>query len=79
MQSNHRTEVRFASFLSSGFTPMAVINSPERKLVKRTSVHCTEMGSISFLSGQFTVATIMQCNNGRKTGKFHFCALSEKE
>ena len=26
------TEVRFASFLSGGFTTMAVINQPERKL-----------------------------------------------
>ena len=32
------TEVRFASFLSGGFTTMAVINPPERKLAKRTSV-----------------------------------------
>ena len=36
---NHCTEVRFASFLSGGFTTMAVINPPERKLIKRTSVH----------------------------------------
>jgi hypothetical protein len=35
----HRTEVRFASFLSDGFTTMAVINPPESKLAKRTSVH----------------------------------------
>ena len=35
----HCTEVRFASFLSGGFTTMAVINQPERKLAKRTSVH----------------------------------------
>ena len=34
------TEVFFASFLSSGFTNMAVINPLERKLAKRTSVHC---------------------------------------
>ena len=34
------TEVRFACFLSGGFTNMAVINSPERKLAKRTSVQC---------------------------------------
>jgi hypothetical protein len=34
-QSN---EVRFASFLSGGFTTMAVINPPERKLAKCTSV-----------------------------------------
>jgi hypothetical protein len=32
------TEVRFASFLSGGFTIIAVINPPERKLAKRTSV-----------------------------------------
>ena len=34
------TEVRFVSFLSVGFTIMAVINPPEKKLTKRTSVHC---------------------------------------
>jgi hypothetical protein len=32
------TEVPFASFLSGGFTTMAAINSPERKLAKSTSV-----------------------------------------
>ena len=32
------TEVRFASFLSGGFTTMAVINQPERKLAKRIFV-----------------------------------------
>ena len=32
------TELRFASFLSGRFTTMAVINPPERKLAKRTSV-----------------------------------------
>ena len=32
------TEVRFASFLSGGITTKAVINQPERKLAKRTSV-----------------------------------------
>ena len=37
----HCTEVHFASFLSGGFTTMAVINPPERKLVKRTSVQST--------------------------------------
>ena len=35
-----RTEVRFASFLSGGFTTIAGINPPERKLTKRTSVQC---------------------------------------
>ena len=33
------TEVRFASLLSGGFTTMAVMNPPESKLAKRTSVH----------------------------------------
>ena len=32
------TEVRFASFLSGGFTTMAVINPTIRKMTKRTSV-----------------------------------------
>ena len=40
----HCTEMRFASFLSGGFTTMAVINPPERKLERRTSVHCTIIG-----------------------------------
>ena len=35
---NQCTEVRFAGFLSDGFTIMAVINPPEKKLEKRTSV-----------------------------------------
>ena len=34
------TEVHFASFFSGGFTTMTVINPLERKLAKRTSVHC---------------------------------------
>ena len=34
----HCTAVRLASFLSGGFTTMAVINPPERKLAKRISV-----------------------------------------
>ena len=34
------TEVRFASFLFDGFTNMAVINPPEWRLAKRTSVKC---------------------------------------
>ena len=39
----HCTEVRFASFLSGGFTNMAVINPPERKVAKRTSVHFVDV------------------------------------
>ena len=32
------TEVRFANFLSGGFITAIVVNTPERKLAKRTSV-----------------------------------------
>ena len=35
----HCTEVRLDSLHSGGFTTMVVINPPERKLAKRTSVH----------------------------------------
>jgi hypothetical protein len=35
----HCTKVRFASFFSGGFTNTAVMNLPEKKLEKRTSVH----------------------------------------
>ena len=41
LYSVHFTEVHFASFFSSGFTTMAVINQPENKLAKRTSVQST--------------------------------------
>ena len=36
----HCTEMHFASFLSGGFFTAIVVNLPERKLVKRISVHC---------------------------------------
>ena len=35
----HCTEVRFATFLSGGFITAIEVNSQERKLAKRTSVH----------------------------------------
>ena len=38
-QVHHCREVRFASFLSGGFTTMVVISPLERKLAKHTSVH----------------------------------------
>jgi hypothetical protein len=41
-ESAYCTEVRFASFLSGGFTTMAVMNPPEKKLEKRTSVYCSD-------------------------------------
>ena len=43
------TEMRFASFLSGGFITAIVVNPPERKLAKRTSVQCAG-GGISHCS-----------------------------
>ena len=37
-RDNQFTEVCIASLLSGGFTTLAVINPPESKLAKRTSV-----------------------------------------
>ena len=37
MDRSMHTEVRFASFLSGGFTTMAVINPPAWKVANRTS------------------------------------------
>ena len=48
-QESHCTEVRFASFLSSGFITAIVVNPPEKKLAKRTSVHCTILVDLSGL------------------------------
>ena len=39
--------MRFASFLSGGFITAIVVNSPERKLTKRTSVRCIAAALIS--------------------------------
>ena len=50
MKANQCTEVRFACFLSGGFTNMAVINPPERKLAKRTSVQCAKHYILSMFS-----------------------------
>ena len=47
--SVHVTELRFASFLSHGFATKAVINPPERKLAKRTSVHVLYKNCFLFL------------------------------
>ena len=37
---HHCTEVHFANFLSGGFIIMAVIDPPEKKMAKRSFVHC---------------------------------------
>ena len=41
--------MRFASFLSGGFITAIVVNPPERKLAKRTSVQCAGGGDIPLL------------------------------
>jgi hypothetical protein len=40
--TKHCTEVPFASFLSSKFATMAVMNQPKKKMAKGTSVHWFE-------------------------------------
>ena len=45
----HCIDVRFVSFLSGGFTTMAVVNPLENKLVNRTSVHCTKLNQVVIL------------------------------
>ena len=53
---NGPTEVRFVSFFSGGFTTMAVMNPPEKKLEKRTSVHWDK-----FVSEKIFVKKICEC------------------
>ena len=42
LKSHQYTEVHFAGFLSGGFITAIVVNPPERKLAKRTSVQCSD-------------------------------------
>ena len=44
--TSHCTEMHFASFLFGGFITAIVVNPPENKLAKRTSVHW-ELGNIN--------------------------------
>ena len=44
----HCTKVRFPRFLSGGFIPAMVVNPPERKLAKRTSVQLSNFCLIHF-------------------------------
>ena len=48
--SHQCKEVRFASFLSGRFTTKAVMNPPENKLEKRTSVQCIKLKKMSCIS-----------------------------
>ena len=60
---NQCTEVRFASFLSSGFITAIVVNPPERKLAKHTSVHWRAWNLFFFL--QAWVRSVRLVHNGR--------------
>ena len=40
------TEVRFAGFLSGGFITAMLVNPPERKLAKHTSVQCIKCNEV---------------------------------
>ena len=46
------TEVRFASFLSGGFTTMEVINPPEKKLSKPISVEWCKVVEVGLIVSQ---------------------------
>ena len=48
-------EVRFASFLSGGCTTMSVINAPERKLAKFTSVYWHKVDITEGASARFWI------------------------
>ena len=41
-KSKHCTKVQFSSLQSGGFITAIILKPPERKLAKRTSVHCLE-------------------------------------
>ena len=59
------TEVRFASLLSGGFTTMAIINPPERKLAKRTSVQCGVQDCCHWMNDLLKgeVSSVVRLNN----------------
>ena len=63
--------MRFDSFFSGGFITAIVVNPPERKLAKRTSVHCeatiesSETGGFIFKIGyRFASNAIRYCLDG---------------
>ena len=58
----------FAILLSGEFTAMAVINLPEKKLAKHTSVDYTEVRFARFLSDGFITAIVVN-PPGRKLAK----------
>ena len=77
------TEVHFASFLSGGFTAVAVINPPEKKLVKCTSVQwCTNCWAsrtctrLSEIFEQFNIRFASNFSNIKNTWFEHIQTLN---
>ena len=48
----------FCQFFSCGFTTLTVINQPERKLAKRTSVHCALGANVRFKHNNYVAHTM---------------------
>ena len=65
----HCTEVHFASFLSGGFITAIVVNPPERKLAKRTTVHCSTAVQCSAVKVQTCADLLWQA--GTQTAILH--------
>ena len=57
LNSPHCTEVHFASLFSCWFITAIVVNPPERKLAKRTSVQCCSKSTSSSFSSGFKART----------------------
>jgi hypothetical protein len=47
LKTHQSTEVYFASLFSGGFITAIVVKPPEKKLAKRTSVHCGALGEMA--------------------------------
>ena len=68
---DHCREVQFASFLSCGFITDIVVNPPERKLAKRTSVSSRnremnkKMQTIRYKSALVFISTAATLDNTR--------------
>jgi hypothetical protein len=67
--------VCFASFLSGEYTTMVVINPPEKKLAKRTSVHWlfinstnAELGNVNCRAGTYEMACTPESQKKKVNG-----------
>ena len=83
--------MRFASFLSGGFITAIVVNPLEKKLAKRTSVHCKDVQmaenrqfmnfNLELTASPFVVTFSFQLPNGEiqisvLAGKFNFFEIT---